>query len=642
MENPERLPRRLAAIFYADVVGYSRLTGEDEDATHRRLSEYLDLIDNHVTRHGGRVMHYAGDAVLAMFDAVVDALLCAANVQSALESQNRSLAAGQKILFRIGINLGDVIEDRGDIYGDGVNVAARLESLAEPGGICISESVYTAVGKKLPLTYEDLGAQKVKNIAEPVRTYRALTAPDVVLPMPVTRSRRRASNRLLSIAIAALLVVGVGVFGSYIYRQSAFESAMAEFATEAAHPLPDKPSIAVLAFDNLGDDPEQDYFADGLSENIITRLARITGMFVIARNSSFKYKGKRFDVRQVGKDLGVRYVLEGSVQRANDRVRVNAQLIDAITGDHLWANKYDRELDDVFAVLDEITLEVVTQLEVELTMGDHARLIAGGTTSVTALESQLLARKVFFKFERESNLRSRQLSTKATELDPSFAWAYAQRGWTHVMDAIYGWSDDRARTLQQAESLARQALSVDPETQFAYTLLSRVHALRGELDQALLAGRKAVKLTPNDSYPLSLLSHSLVWAGEPEEAVVFIKKALRLEPYPATFQLNFAGEAFFFSGRYQEAIQWFRKSLDRQTRGAQAKLIWPYLIASHVKLEQMPKARAEVDRLLAVHADMTLNAIEQMIRRQPFEDRSFLDEHIVLLRQAGLPDGDPQ
>ena len=638
MASPDRLPRKLAAILYADVAGYSRLTGKDEDTTHRRLREYLDLIANQVTRHGGHVMHYAGDAVLATFDAVVDALLCAAQIQRSLETHNADLADEQKVQFRIGVNLGDVIEDRGDVYGDGVNVAARLESLAEPGGICISESVYTAVAEKLPLIYEDQGEQTVKNIARPVRVYRARIGPDVELPTPTAAPKKRMSRAYFTAAAAIVIAIGGGLLAWNLYQQSVMESALAAFEKEAALPLPDEPSIAVLAFDNLSGDPEQEFFADGLSENIITRLASVTGMFVIARNSSFRYKGRQFDVRQVGKDLGVRYVLEGSVLRAEDRIRVNAQLIDAATGNHLWAEKYDRELNDYFAVLDDITLKVVTQLEVKLTMGDHARVIAHGTDSFEAHETLLLARQEFFEFKPENNLRSRELSRKAHELDPKFAWAIAQEGFSYAVEALRGWSEDEADSLRQAESLARQALAVDPETQLAYSVLRLIHMKRGQIDEAVAAARRAIEISPNDAFPLGLMSHLLVWVGKPEEAVVLINKALRLEPYPSASMLHFAGDVYYFSGRYDEAIQRYRESLSRKQTGDEARVSWQFLIASHVESGQIEEARAEVGRLLEVHPDFSIADAVRLIRAAPFKDHSFLDQHIELLRTAGLPE----
>ena len=338
----DRLPRKLAAILYADVADYSRLTGEDEDATHRTLSEYLDLISGFIESHGGTVMHYAGDAVLAQFSAVVDAMAAAVEIQNELRSKNEDLSDDRKVQFRIGVNSGDVIEDRGDIYGDGVNVAARLEALADPGGICISDAVRTAVGKKLDFIYEDTGEQEVKNIEEPVRTYKV-----------VMESKEKPD-----IASAEL----------------------------PALELPEEPSIAVLPFTNMSGDPEQEYFSDGITEDIITALSRISGLLVIARNSTMVYKGKAVDVKQVGCEQGVRYVLEGSVRKAGNRIRVTAQLIDATTGHHLWADRYDRELDDIFAVQDEITQKITVEMRVQIAEGEQVRLWAGGTDSVQAWE----------------------------------------------------------------------------------------------------------------------------------------------------------------------------------------------------------------------------------------------------------------
>ena len=325
----DRLPRKLAAILYADVAGYSQLTGEDEDTTHRTLSEYLDLIASTVATHRGQVMHYAGDAMLAKFDAVVDATSAAVAMQNALKIRNEAVPDERKVQFRIGVNLGDVIEDRGDIYGDGVNVAARLESLAEPGGICISDAVRSAIGKKLHLDYEDMGEQQFKNIADPVRTYRVLLcvseSPTDILKTPLpSRS--------------------------------------------------DKPSIAVLPFTNMSGDPEQEHFSDGITEDIITDLSKVAGLFVVARNSTFTYKGEAVNVQQVGKELDVRYVLEGSVRKAGNRTRITGQLVDGSTGGHLWAERYDRDLTDIFAVQDEIARSITGALKATLAPEEECAL----------------------------------------------------------------------------------------------------------------------------------------------------------------------------------------------------------------------------------------------------------------------------
>ncbi|HSS64694.1 MAG TPA: adenylate/guanylate cyclase domain-containing protein, partial [Gammaproteobacteria bacterium] len=386
---PEPLPRRLAAIFYADVAGYSRLTGTDEDATHRALSAHLDLISNAVAAHRGRVMHYAGDAVLARFDAVVDALRCAVEVQGELALRNRDLPEERRLEFRIGVNLGDVIEDRGDIYGDGVNVSARLEALADPGGICISEAVRSAVGSRLKLGYEYLGEKQVKNIAEPVKAFRVLI------------------------------------------------DGAAEMKTEMVSPesptleRPDKPSIAVLPFENLSADPEQEYFADGVTEDIITALSSVQSFFVIARNSTFSYKGKAVDVKRVGRELGVHYVMEGSVRKAGQRVRVTAQLLDAVTGQHIWADRYDGALDDIFDLQDQITATVVGAIEPYLNRAEFERIKQKRPDSLDAYNLTLRGLQAMNELNPHSTARALQLFYKAIEADPNYARAYVCASWCY-------------------------------------------------------------------------------------------------------------------------------------------------------------------------------------------------------------------
>lgn len=358
---------------------------------------------------------------------------------------------------------------------------------------------------------------------------------------------------------------------------------------------------------------------------------------VIVRNSSFTYKGRAVDVRQVGRELGVRYLLEGSVLRADQRIRVTAQLVETTSGEHRWAERFDRQLRDLFAVLDEITLKVVTELQVLLTIGDHARIIAHGTESIEALESQLQARALFMRFDRESNLRARELSREASMLDPLFAWALAQEGWTHYVDLQFRRSEDPAGSLQTAEALARRALAADANSQFALTLLSRVYAWKGQLDEAIAEGRRAVAVSPNDSYPISLLARLLMWAGQPEEAVALIRKALRLQPYPESIMLSFAGDAHFFSGHYEEAATWYRRFLEREGTGTLVLDVWQYLIASYMHLGRSEQARTEVRRLLEAHPDFSVSIAEKRLRAAPFKDFGFVDGHLEQLRRAGLP-----
>ena len=457
----DRLPRKLAAILYADVAGYSRLTGEDEDATHRTLSEYLDLISSVISSHGGTVMHYAGDAVLAQFSAVVDAMAAAVEIQNELRSKNEELSDDRKVQFRIGVNSGDVIEDRGDIYGDGVNVAARLEALADPGGICISDAVRTAVGKKLDFIYEDMGEQEVKNIEEPVRTYKI-----------VMESKEKPD-----IASAEL----------------------------PALELSEEPSIAVLPFTNMSGDPEQEFFSDGITEDIITALSRISGLLVIARNSTMVYKGKAVDVKQVGREQGVRYVLEGSVRKAGNRIRVTAQLIDATTGHHLWADRYDRELDDVFKVQDEITGKIIVEMRVQIAEGEQVRLWAGGTDSVQAWEYVARGSVIFLRETREGDLEARRLAEAALNIDPDYINATVLLGYTHLCDAFWNWGESKCQSMEQALQCGHRALELDNKHPDSRNLLAMSAAIQGEHDEAIQLAEEAVALAPSHARNTFLL-----------------------------------------------------------------------------------------------------------------------------------------
>ena len=412
--NEKWLPRKLSAILCADVVGYSRLASEDEEGTHRRLRENLDLISNEVFQHQGKVINFAGDAVLADFGTVIDALSCAIRVQNMFDTHNADLPDDRKILFRIGINLGEVITDRDNIYGDGVNVAARLEGLAEPGGVCISDAARSAVGSKLPLEYEFMGEQSVKNLKTPIRAYQV-------------RFRSQASAETVATGNPQL-------------------------------ELPDKPSIAVLSFTNMSGDPEQEYFADGISEDIITDLSKITSLFVIARNSSFAYKGKSVDIPTIARELGVQFVLEGSVRRGGDRVRINAQLIDAQTGGHLWAERYDRDLTDIFAVQDEVTASIVQALSVTLRKEEERLIGFKVTDDFTAYDYVLRGRDLLFRAQREDTDLTKEILGQAIELDPRLGVAYAYLTLSHLKDNVNGWSEDPQAALELAHDLARKGV----------------------------------------------------------------------------------------------------------------------------------------------------------------------------------------
>ncbi len=423
------MERRLAAILAADVVGYSRLMAEDEAGTLARLKALrADLIDPTITGHGGRIVKLMGDGMLVVFDSVVAAVECAAAVQRAIAKCEAGTPAARKMAFRIGINLGDVLIDGDDVYGDGVNVAARLEGLAEPGGICLSEDAYRQVKGKTELHFQDLGLKALKNIPDKVRVYGVNLDPARLLP-------------------------------------EAFEALTGERLE-----LPNKPSIAILPFQNMSGDPEQEFFADGMSEDIITVLSRVSNLVVMARNSTFVYKGQAVNVRQVGRDLGVRFVLEGSVRKAGDRIRITAQLVDAQSGDHVWAERYDRKLDDIFAVQDEITREIVVALSVNLAHGEETRVWSGATTNFEAWECLSRGAVEQYRFSKESIREAQRLARKAIALDPEFYMAKIMLGWALVVGARYGFVPDHEAAVAEADSLVGEILAKDDENADAQAL----------------------------------------------------------------------------------------------------------------------------------------------------------------------------
>ncbi len=591
MEDP--LPRKLAAIFYADVVGYSRLTGEDEDATHRRLSEYLDLVSSSIDQHQGKVVHYAGDAVLADFSTVTGALKCATSIQNDLSNRNQDLPDERKVQFRIGINLGEVIEDRGDIYGNDVNIAARLESLADAGGVCISEAVRTAIGNKLPLAYEFMGEQSVKNIKDPIRVYQV---------------------RLHSLDQP---------------QQAAPE--FHEFE------IPQKPSIAVLPFTNMSGDPEQEYFSDGITEDIITALSKINNLLVIARNSTFTYKGKSVDVRQVSREQGVRYVLEGSVRKAGNRVRVTAQLIDATTGHHIWAERYDRELKDIFAVQDEIMREIVVALDVELSAGEQARSWSSGTTNLQAWECvRLGAHGAVFDASPETKLQAKKLLEKAIELDPSYAIAWVMLGWIYqqYVDVASVASDSNSyeSSLVSMLECANKALAADPSCADAHALMSMYHLELKEFDQAVEMAEKAISLAPNNAQNLGEASMVMNKTGNPQRSLELKKRALRASPMYHPGLIRGLGLSYYLLGQTDSAIRAFKESIERESEFLSAHT---NLASIFGELGRLEEAEVAVLEILRLSPDFSIKAYMNGLS---FSDPKVLTRMEDGLRKAGLPE----
>jgi len=570
----ERVTRKLAAILYTDVAGYSRLTGQDEEGTHRILSTYLDAITSLIEGHGGRVLHYAGDAVLAEFASVIVAMACALEVQRDIAARNEGLPDERKLQFRIGVNLGDVIVDRNEIYGDGVNVAARLESLAEPGGICVSAWVFAQVSGKLDIAFEDMGRQKVKNIAKPVRVYRVLMASGTTgKPHKVKRLTVRTGAALA----AGVLIMTIGA----MLWQAGLWKALPSRSPSAA------PSIAVLPFANLSGDPKQDYFADGMTDDLITDLAKISSLIVIARNSTFAYKGKHVDVPTVARELGVKYVLEGSTRRVDDQVRVNAQLIDAATGGHLWAERYDDTMANILNLQDKITRKIVAALAVELTSQEQERIARKDTDNIHAYDAFLLGREHYLRDSPEDLAKAVSFLSEAVRLDPKFARAHAGLAEAYQRSISRGmW---RALGIERWEVMERLQqhlqLAAEQPTSMAHEAKSRMLLRERKHEEALAELERALLLDPN-----SFMVHvSMAWArslsGQAEKAVTYAEKAMRLDPGTRARALWELGFAQFGMEEYEAAVI----SLERAIKLSPNLPQWP-LMAAYAHLGNRQKA----------------------------------------------------
>jgi adenylate cyclase len=584
----ERLPRKLAAILYADVVGYSRLTGEDEDATHRRLAEYLDVISARVAQHHGEVVHYAGDAVLAVFKAAVDAVSSAVEIQAQLRERNAELPESRKVEFRIGVNLGDVIEDRGDVYGDGVNVAARLESLADAGGVCISESVHTALGTKLPLCYRFAGEQRVKNIDKPVRTYH----------------------------IEAVTATATG-------RTNAARGALDE-----------KPSIAVLPFTNMSGDPEQEYFSDGITEDIITGLSRFHWFFVIARNSSFTFKGTSVDVKQIARDLGVHYVLEGSVRKSGQRVRITAQLIHAATDRHVWAERYDRSLEDIFALQDEISEAIVTAVAPAFVSAEAHRAQRKLPENLDAWDYAMRGNWFLSRRGKVDLDEARRLFGMALDIDPNSTIALAGLAFALCWVSNLGFEGDLDAVRKTAYDAALRAIDLDDNDAWAHATLAFVFFSMRQLDAAIPECKRAIALNPNLAVAQSLLAISYTWRGDNDDALRHAELAERLSPRdPVQSMWSFARTcAEFGAGHYDRALAAARLTTEAMPRFPGG---WRYVASSLGHLGRIEEARAARDELLKVAPRDSLSLVRMVL---PGVHSERMERLIDGLRKAGLPE----
>jgi adenylate cyclase len=579
------MERRLAAIFTADVAGYSRLVGADEEGTIDRLSAHRrELIEPKIAEHQGRLVKTTGDGVLAEFASPVKAVRCAIDVQHGMAARNADIPEGSRIEFRIGINLGDVVVDDDDIYGDGVNIAARLENLAEPGSVFISRAVRDFVTDTAELVLEDLGERELKNIAKPVQVFR-IAAP-----------------------------------------------AQAVAASQAPAPaVPQKPSIAVLPFTNMSGDAEQEYFSDGMTEDLITDLSKISALFVIARNSSFAYKGRLVKVQEIGRDLGVRFVLEGSIRKSGNRVRITAQLIDAESGGHLWAERFDRDLTDIFATQDEVVEKIVRALAVTLTQGEEKRLGRRGTANVAAYEAVLRARELLGGATRETVAQARAMYQRAIELDASYAVPHAGLAATAVSNYVSDWADDPGAELDQAERWARRALKLDESEPFAHMALGHVLLWRRDHDGALAEFRSMIALDPNFAQGHSATGLALMYAGRAAEALEAFALSKRLDPHYPSIVLHYLAQANFSLGNYGTAAKQLLERIARTPGTDSSRMM---LAACYGHLGRVEEARAAWAELLKVNPDFSL---EQRERVLPYKDPRDFARIADGLAKAGLP-----
>jgi adenylate cyclase len=583
MHNAEVI-RKLAVILAADVVGYARLMAADEEGTLAALNARRGIITELIGRHHGRIFGTAGDSVIAEFASAVEAVRAAAEIQEEIDGQNADLPEPRRMRFRVGVNLGDVMVGGDDLFGDGVNVAARLEAMAAPGGLCISGAVHDQIRNKVDLSFEDLGERSLKNIDYPVRVFG------------LRRDLRAEAQPLTAIAPS---------------RPSGL------------------PSIAVLPFANFGGDPEQDYFADGLTEDLITELSRFQELRVIARNSVMTYKDRPARVQEVGRDLGVRYVLEGSVRKAGARIRITAQLIEAETGHHLWAERFDRDLADIFEVQDEVTSRIVATLAGKLGESERRRVRSSRTENLEAYDCVLRGRELWERFTPEANRAARRLYEKAIELDPDYARAYASLAWTYLVEHSERWAGPDEQPLERGLEIARRGVVVNPASHSNRLALGQLCLTKGLHDEALEALETAIALNPNDADGYVFLAQAFTRVGRQDEAIELIERARRLNPAAPRWYTWYLGIALYLARRYEDAITTLRRG--QPLNG----MAYRWLAAACAQLGREQDAKAAAEEYLKLTPDFAIGRhLEALHFRYPEDREHYADG----LRKAGLPD----
>ena len=610
--------RRLAAIVSADVVGYSRLMGADEAGTLARLKAHRqELIDPVIEKHDGRVVKLMGDGILIEFSSAVEAVSCAVEVQRAMADRNESIPEAQRIVFRVGINLGDIIIEGEDIYGDGVNIAARLEALAEPGSVYISEDIYRQVQGKLDYNFDDLGAHQFKNIIQPVRVYRvglqAESNTTAAAPGVVPRRQKRYVLPAAFALLIGIVVLSLGLWPPW----QAWD-----------HANPGRRSIAVLPFTNMSDNPDQEYFADGLTEDLITDMSKLSGLLVIARNLIFAYKNQSVSLQQAAEELGVRYLLEGSVRKAGGKIRINVQLIDSASGGHLWAERYDRQLTDIFELQDEVIERIVAALAVQITDQEEQQLAQRATQNAEAydyfLRGQAFLRTTAYE-------QARAMYQNAIAIDRGFARAYGALATSYSLAVNYGLGRDPEGDLAKALALGNQAKTMNDSIPQVRWALGSAYLMNRQYDQALFEARQTIALDPGyaDGYGLLAWIHNAI--GKPEEAIGFIEQAMRFNPNLNAGSLSVLGRSYLLAGRLEKAIETLQASRDRNPELSTARI---FLTIAYMQARQTDEAEWEAEELLAMYPDFS---VERWGQTQPYKDQAQRKRMMDDLRQAGLP-----
>jgi adenylate cyclase len=628
MTTGQKSTRELRAILSADVKGYSLLMTNDEASTIKTLKEYRNIMSEKITQHSGRVVDAPGDNLLAEFSSVVNAVQCSVEIQEALKVRNEELPDDKRLVFRIGVNIGDVVQDGDSLYGEGVNIAARIEGLADPGGVCISRGAYDQVKNKLKLGYEFIGEHAVKNIKDPVRVYKVLMeskdAGKLIgdEPKPLLKPETWAT---VIVAAFVLIIIGYQVFHKTIAPK--FEPASIE---KMAFPLPDKPSIAVLPFDNMSGDKEQEYFSDGITENIIATLSKTDKLFVIARNSTFAYKGKPVKVKQAAEELGVRYVLEGSVQKTEDQVRITAQLIDAIEGHHLWAERYDSDLKNIFALQDEITMKIVTALQIQLTEGEQFRMISKQFETLDVMLKAMECKSLIAKGDLKSHIRFGQVAQEIIDIAPESAVGYRLLAWYYWNLAMVGNSPQE--NIGKAFKLGQKAFSIDESDSMIHALLGSVYLVMRKYEKAIGEGERSIELDPNGAMAHGFLGITLSYAERVDDAIAYLKQGIRLNPFPEYWNFYHLGRCYRMKGKYEEALAAFKKVIHLAPDS-----IFGYisLASIYALLDRKEEAEAAAKKTLEIDPSFS---VERASKTWPYKNQADVKLLADALHKAGLPD----